>query len=98
MTGMMEKVPQIKLSAPVKVYDFVADWYFGFFRVNCFALASCFDWANKSWLIKNHYEGFNVKDFARPFEKIPGYILAFCGLVVVSSGIIVPFLSLLGYI
>ncbi len=90
---------RIRAALPAdKKYDFIADWYFGFFRVNCFGLATCFDWANKSWVIRDHYEGFDVKGFANRFEKLLGYILIVTAVIVVSSGLIAPILSFFGYL
>lgn len=81
-----------------KEYDCFADWYYGFFRVNCFAFSACFDWANNSWLMRDYYENFDVRKFASQFEKILSFILVLSGLMVVSSGIIVPLLGFFGYI
>ncbi len=79
-----------------KKYDFVADWYFGYGRAVCFGYAACFDWANNSWIIKHHYNGFDIKSFANRFEKILGYLSTITLAIVSSLVCVVPIFSLLG--
>ncbi len=81
-----------------KKYDFVADWYFGYGRAICFGYAACFNWANNSWVIRDHYESFDIKKFANRFEKALGYILTITLTIVASSAFIVPILSFLDLI
>ncbi len=68
-----------------KQYDFVTDWYFGYGRSICFGYAACFDWANNSWVIKDYYDGFDIKNFASPTEKIMGFIMSMSILTLILS-------------
>lgn len=66
-----------------KEYNAFPDWYFGMGRAISFGSACVFERAKKSNYMQNFYDGFDVKDFASPFEKVIAWSM------VLSVGIVV---------
>lgn len=80
-----------------KVYNSPLDWYGGFMRAMGFGLAAIFDRA-KHYAMKDHYDGFDVKNFANTFEKIISYLFVVSSIILISCVVIFSIIDLLGII
>lgn len=63
-----------------KIYNNPTDWYGGFLRSMGFAYATIIERAN-NYAMKDYYDGFDVKNFATPFEKAICYLFFVSGLM-----------------
>ena len=65
-------------------------------RVIGFSYAVVFEWANKSHMIRDYYDGIDLKLFANPFEKIMSYLLVLNIMVFIFAAILMSAASALG--
>jgi hypothetical protein len=57
-----------------KIYDAFPDYYYGFQRAFIFGAACVLPYVRKSWVIKLHYDNFDVASYANRFETFVSYI------------------------